>query len=337
MNIKDIARLAGVGLGTVSRVINNHPDVKDETREKVQKIIKENNYIPNNSARNLKKLSSNTIGVLIRGVFNPFFSEMVDIIGKRISQNGYTMLLRHTDYSARGADEIRNLIEFQKEVKLQGIIYLGCDLKEIDNTTFENIEVPLVLASTNSTYNTEVNNFSYVGIKQIESAFIATKYLIERNHKNIGIILGIKEDIGLASERLQGYKEALIKSNIDIKEEFIEYGGYSTRGAYDAAKRLIAKNKNLDSIFCISDIMAVGATKALEDMGIKVGKDISIIGFDGMEISEFYNPSITTIAQPREEMAEHSIAVLLDIIKNKGENRHIVLDTKLIERDSVKK
>ena len=337
MNIKDIARLAGVGLGTVSRVINNHPDVKDETREKVQKIIKENNYIPNNSARNLKKLSSNTIGVLIRGVFNPFFSEMVDIIGKRISQNGYTMLLRHTDYSARGADEIRNLIEFQKEVKLQGIIYLGCDLKEIDNTTFENIEVPLVLASTNSTYNTEVNNFSYVGIKQIESAFIATKYLIERNHKNIGIILGIKEDIGLASERLQGYKEALIKSNIDIKEEFIEYGSYSTRGAYDAAQRLIAKNKNLDSIFCISDIMAVGATKALEDMGIKVGKDISIIGFDGMEISEFYNPSITTIAQPREEMAEHSIAVLLDIIKNKGENRHILLDTKIIERNSVKK
>lgn len=337
MNIKDIAKIAGVGIGTVSRVINNHPDVKDETREKIKKIIKESNYIPNNSARNLKMVNSKTIGVLVRGVFNPFFSEMIDIIGKDIHANGYTMLLKHTDYSAKGEDEVKNLIEFQKEIKLQGIIYLGCDIKDIDENTFKDISVPLVLASTNNTYNTKVNNFSYIGIKQVKAAFNATKYLIDTGHKNIAIILGLKEDAGLGSERLLGYIRAMKENSLEIKEDNIAYGEYSTKGAYDTTKKLIEKNKDIDAIFCISDIMAIGSAKALVDSGLEIGKDISIIGFDGMEVSEFYNPSITTVLQPRREIAEKSMDVLLNLIKNKGENKQIVLDTKLIERDSVVK
>lgn len=337
MNIKDIAKLAGVGIGTVSRVINNHPDVKDETREKIQKIIKESNYIPNNSARNLKMVNSNTIGVLVRGVFNPFFSEMIDIIGKRIHENGYAMLLKYTDYSAHGEQEVRNLIEFQKEVKLQGIIYLGCDIGDVDENTFKDINIPLVLASTNNTYNLDSYNFSYIGIRQVESAFNATKYLLDKGHKNIAIILGLKEDSGLGSERLIGYKNAIREAGIEVNENNIIYGKYSTRGAYKATKELISKNKDLDAIFCISDIMATGAAKALVEENIKIGKDISVIGFDGMDVSEFYNPSITTIVQPRKEMAEKSTEVLFDLIKNKVENRHIVLDTKLVERESVKK
>ena len=95
INIKDIAKIAGVGVSTVSRVINNHPDVKEQTRERVLDIIRENNYIPNNSARNLKKNNTNNIGVLIKGVFNPFFSEMLDSISKRISKAGYSMILEH--------------------------------------------------------------------------------------------------------------------------------------------------------------------------------------------------------------------------------------------------
>lgn len=337
MNIKDIAELAGVGVGTVSRVINNHPDVKDETREKVKKIIEESNYIPNNSARNLKMTNSNTIGVLTRGIFNPFFSEMVDIIGNKINQNGYSMLLRHTDYSAREIDEVRNLIEFQNEVKLQGIIYLGCDVKDIKEDTFKDIRIPLVLASTNSTYDIKFKTFSYVGIEQVQAAFNATEYLIQKGNKNIGIILGIKEDIGLGLERLQGYMSALKKYNILIEDEYIKYGGYTMQEAYKVTKELILNNKKIDAIFCISDIMSIGAAKAIKDLGKEIGKEISLIGFDGMEITEFYNPAITTIMQPREEMAEKSIEILLNIIRNKSENEHIILDTKLVERDSVKK
>ncbi len=337
MNINDIAKIAGVGVGTVSRVINNHPDVKDETRKRIKKIIKDSNYIPNNSARNLKKSNSNTIGVLVRGVFNPFFSEMIDVISKRITKNGCTMVLRHTDYSASGTAEVRNLIELEKERKLQGIIYLGCDIKEVSEDTFKDINIPLVLASTNCTYDTDANNFSSIGIKQAESAFNATKYLIDTGHKNIAIILGLKEDAGLGSERLLGYMDALTKSGIEVKDEYKVYGKYSAKGAYDVTEDLIKSNKDIDAIFCISDIMATGSVKALIDNNIKVGDEISVLGFDGMDIAEFYNPSITTIVQPRIEMAEQSVDMLFDLIKNNSENKHIVLDTKLVERESCKR
>lgn len=337
MNINDIAKIAGVGVGTVSRVINNHSDVKEETRERIKKIIKDSNYIPNNSARNLKKSNSNTIGVLVRGVFNPFFSEMIDIISKKITKNGFTMVLRHTDYSSSGVAEVKNLMELEKERKLQGIIYLGCDIKEVNEDTFKDINIPLVLASTNCTYDTDINNFSSIGIKQAESAFNATKYLIDTGHKNIAIILGLKEDAGLGSERLLGYIDALTKNGIEVKEKYKVYGKYSARGAYDVTEELIKNNKEIDAIFCISDIMSIGCSKALINNNIKIGEEISVVGFDGMDMAEFYNPSITTIVQPRIEMAEQSVDMLFDLIRNNSENKHVVLDTKLVERESCKR
>ena len=337
MNINDIARIAGVGVGTVSRVINNHPDVKDETRKRIQKIIEESNYIPNSSARNLKKTNSNTIGVLVRGVFNPFFSEMIDVIGKLIAKNGYTMVLRHTDFSSNGDEELRDLISFEKARKLQGIIYLGCDIREVTEDTFSAINVPLVLSSVNINYNIEAKNFSSIGIKQRESAYKATKYLIDNNNKRIAIMIGIKNDAGLAHERLLGYIEALAENNITLNKDYILYGEYSAEGAYKATSDLINKGLRVEGVFCISDIMATGCAKAFVDNNFEVGKDVSVIGFDGMEVAEFYNPAITTIEQPRKEMAEKTVDLLLDLIKHNSENKHIILDTKLIERDSCKK
>lgn len=334
MNINDIAKLAEVGIGTVSRVINNHPDVKDKTREKVLKIIRDSNYIPNNSARNLKKSNSNDIGVLVRGVFNPFFFEMIDIINKEINKSGNSMILRQTDYSLKGDDEVKEILSFEKERKLQGIIYLGCDITEICEDTFKDITIPLVLSSVNTTYNTKINNFSSVGIKQKESAYMATKYLIDLGHKNIAIILGTQEDSGLAYDRFLGHKEALIKNGLEYNENYIIYGEYNAKGAYKATDAFIKKYKEVDAIFSISDIMATGAAKALSDNGLKVGEDISLVGFDGMDASEMYTPSITTVVQPREKMAKISIDLLLKQIKKDTPNEHIILETELVKRES---
>ena len=335
MNISDIAKLAGVGVGTVSRVLNDHPDVKDETREKVLAIIKKSNYIPNNSARNLKKTHTNSIGVLVRGVFNPLFSEMIDEISKKIVSSGYVMILQHNDYSNQ--EELFNMISFVKERKLQGLIYLGCNLADMDAKTFENIDIPVVLTSVNTVYDNKISNFSSIGIENSKAAFNATKYLIDLGHKEIGIVLGDKNDIGISRERFLGYIEALIENNLLFDEEKVVYGDYSSRGAYEATLELIQKNKNLTAVFCISDIMAIGASRAIFDSGLKVGEDISIIGFDGMDVVEFNVPAITTIEQPRREMSEMSVDLLLSLLKNKAENKHIVLETKLIERQSCKK
>ncbi len=333
INIRDIARIAGVGVSTVSRVINNHPDVKEQTRERVLEIIRENNYIPNNSARNLKKNNTKNIGVLIKGVFNPFFSEMLDLISKRISKAGYSMILEHHDYLSD--DEMSNLISIIKEKRLQGVICLGGNFTEVKNDDFDEINVPVVLTSINHKYGKELSNFSSVSIDNEKSAYSATKYLIDCGHKNIAIILGDEYDIGISYRREAGYLKALNDNGIQFNKEYKILGNYNYRGAYDKTIKFLEDHNEVTAIFAISDIMAVGCAKAIKDKGLVVGKDISIMGFDGMDISEFYNPTITTVIQPKVEMAKISVDLLLDLMANKTENKHIILNTELIIREST--
>ncbi len=333
INIRDIARIAGVGVSTVSRVINNHPDVKEQTRERVLEVIKENNYIPNNSARNLKKNNTNNIGVLIKGVFNPFFSEMLDLISKRISRAGYSMILEHHDYLSD--DEMNNLISMIKEKRLQGVICLGGNFTEVKNDEFNDINVPVVLTSVNHKYGKEYSNFSSVSIDNEKSAYSATKYLIDCGHKNIALMLGDEYDIGISYRREAGYLKALNDNNIPYNREYRILGNYDYRGAYDETIKLLKDHREVTAIFAISDIMAVGCAKAIKDGGLIVGKDISVIGFDGMDISEFYNPTITTVIQPKVEMAKISVDLLLDLMANKTDNKHIILNTELVTREST--
>ncbi|VTQ67457.1 LacI family transcriptional regulator [Clostridium perfringens] len=297
MNIKDIARLAGVGVSTVSRVINDHPDVKDETREKILKIIKESNYIPNNSARILKKNNTNNIGVLVKGVFNPFFSEMINIIGNRINEAGYTIILQQNDYATE--DDVDNLIAFVKEKRLQGIICLGGNFLNINDESFQFLDIPVVLTSVNTLSKESKSKFSSIGIDNVLAAKASIQYLIDKGHRNIGILLGEKNDVGISGLRLEGYKKALEENNIPYSEENVFIGDYDYSGAYRVTKEIINNRKDITAIFSISDIMAVGAAKSVIDQGLQVGEDISIMGFDGMDISKYYNPGITTVKQPK--------------------------------------
>ncbi|HAT4141002.1 TPA: LacI family transcriptional regulator [Clostridium perfringens] len=335
MNIKDIARLAGVGVSTVSRVINDHPDVKDETREKISKIIRESNYIPNNSARILKKNNTNNIGVLVKGVFNPFFAEMINIIGNRINEAGYTMILQQNDYATE--DDVDNLIAFVKEKRLQGIICLGGNFLNINDESFQFLDIPVVLTSVNTLSKESKSKFSSIGIDNVLAAKASIQYLIDKGHRNIGILLGEKNDVGISGLRLEGYKKALEENNIPYSEENVFIGDYDYSGAYRVTKEIINNRKDITAIFSISDIMAVGAAKSVIDQGLQVGEDISIMGFDGMDISKYYNPGITTVKQPKKNMANNSIDLLLALLAKKEEHKHIIFETKIIERESCKK
>ncbi|EDT15920.1 LacI family DNA-binding transcriptional regulator [Clostridium perfringens] len=334
MNIRDIARLAGVGVSTVSRVINEHPDVKDETREKILKIIKESNYIPNNSARILKKNNTNNIGVLVKGVFNPFFAEMINIIGNRINEAGYTMILQQNDYATE--DDVDNLIAFVKEKRLQGIICLGGNFLNINDESFQFLDIPVVLTSVNTLSKESKSKFSSIGIDNVLAAKASIQYLIDKGHRNIGILLGEKNDVGISGLRLEGYKKALEENNIPYLEENVFIGDYDYSGAYRVTKEIINNRKDITAIFSISDIMAVGAAKSVIDQGLQVGEDISIMGFDGMDISKYYNPGITTVKQPKKNMANNSIDLLLALLAKKEDHKHIIFETKIIERESCK-
>lgn len=329
MNIKDIARLSGVGVSTVSRVLNNHPDVKESTREKVLEIIKESNYIPNNSARILKKNNTNNIGVLVKGVFNPFFSEMVNVIGNILADSSYTMVLQQNDFSFD--DDFDTLQAFIKEKRLQGVICLGVNFDTVSKECIDLLEVPVVLTSANFDLNKV--GYSSVGIDNVKSAYMATKYLIELGHRNIVVMIGEKNDIGISWTRLKGYQKALKENNITFNTNNMLIGDYSSEKAYEVMKEFLKTNKDITAVFSISDIMAIGIAKAITEEGLVIGKDISLVGFDGLDISKFYSPGITTVKQPKKLMAEKSTELLINLLKKKVDNTHIVLDTELIERD----
>ena len=332
MNIRDIARISGVGVSTVSRVLNNHPDVKESTRENVLRVIKESNYVPNNSARILKQNNTKNIGVLVKGVFNQFFSELINVIGNKINENKYTMILQQNDYVLE--QEVENIISFVKEKRLQGIICLGGNFIDLDEDSFKNIDVPVILTSVNTVSASGRDKYSTVGINNLQSAYDATDYLIKKGHKNIALMIGEENDFCISWWRYKGYIKALKDNNIEPNDENLIIGDYDSNVAYKVTLDFLKKRKDITAIFAISDIMAMGVAKAVIDSGLTVGKDISIVGFDGMNISRYYNPGITTIKQPMEEMAIKSVEILFDLLKNKCENQHVLLDTELIERES---
>ena len=332
MNIRDIARISGVGVSTVSRVLNNHPDVKESTRENVLRVIKESNYVPNNSARILKQNNTKNIGVLVKGDFNPFFSELINVIGNKINENKYTMILQQNDYVLE--HEVENIISFVKEKRLQGIICLGGNFIDLDEDSFKNIDVPVILTSVNTVLPSGRDKYSTVGINNLQSAYDATDYLIKKGHKNIALMIGEENDFCVSWWRYKGYIKALKDNNIEPNDENLIIGDYDSNIAYKVTLDFLKKRKDITAIFAISDIMAMGVAKAVIDSGLIVGKDISIVGFDGMNISRYYNPGITTIKQPMEEMAIKSVEILFDLLKNKCENQHVLLDTELIERES---
>ncbi|MEG0847461.1 MAG: LacI family DNA-binding transcriptional regulator [Niameybacter sp.] len=335
MNIKDIAKLSGVGVSTVSRVLNNHPDVKKETRDKVLEVMKEHNYVPNNSARILKSNNMKHIGVLVKGIFNPFFSEMLKIIEARINQIGYTMILHHYDANNLGDSEGEVLVSFIKGKRLQGVICLGGNFSKIEGEFFEDIDVPVVLTSVDSHMKISNQLFSRVCIDNKKAAYEATDYLIQKGHKHIAIMLGDEFDAGVSNRRIKGYMEALAAAGIPVNKGYVVMGGYDYAPAYESAKVLLANQPEITALFAISDIMAIGAGKAISDCGLKIGEDISLIGFDGLNIGEYYTPSLTTIKQPGTRMAEKSIDLLMELIEKNGSNQNIILETKLIERMSV--
>lgn len=334
MQIKDIAKIAGVGVGTVSRVINNCPDVSEKTRRKVSKIIEKYNYVPNNNARLLKMNDTKNICVFVRGVYNPFFSEIVNYIREEISKAGYFMILQQEDYK-NGTEEIKSMLSLIKENKLKGIISLGAQLYNIDTKLFNEIKIPIVFTSADVLKDNDIDSISTIKVENRYSSYNGVKYLINKGHRNIAILLGDINDKGISIERFNGYKRALFEENFLVNKKYIKYGKYECKSAYEKTLELLEESKEVTAIFAISDLMAVGAAKAITDKGLRVGEDIALLGFDGMDMTKYYFPGISTIEQPKERLAKESINLLLDLINKKSKNRNIVIETNLLEREST--
>lgn len=335
VNIKDIAKLAGVGTSTVSRVLNKQGDVKKETREKILKIIKEYNYIPNNSARNLKRTASKAIGVLVKGIYNPFFSKIVRAIEEEIAHQKYSMILHYNSKDANNDGEVA--IQLIKEKKLAGLICLGGDYENLNLKQIEDLETPVVLCSTMVSAVGNKKVFSSVNIDDAIASEMAVKEIIKCGHKKIGMIRLREDDYSVCQYRLIGYKNALESYGLTYNEDYIEIGDYTFETGYRAMNKLLNKNLGLTAVFVSTDLMALGAARAAMEKGLNVPEELSIVGFDGIEFTEYFMPSISTVRQPVQEMGVKSVEILFDVLSNDGEHRHIIFDTEFLHRESLRK
>jgi len=337
LTIKDIANICGVGVSTVSRAINNHPDVNSRTKAQILKIIEEYNYIPNNSARNLRRTNSNTIAVLVKGITNPFFAPFIKILGHEIEQQKYSMLIHQVD---ENADEIYTASELIKEKNLQGIIFLGGRFNH-STEKLKQLSVPFVMCTTTAEA-ADLNSYSSVSVNDMDESYKAADYLCRLGHKNIAFILP-EGDKSIGRNRLEGYKKALKAHHLPFNENLISYfptgsGEYSLKNGYSCMQELLNRKEFFTAIFAISDILAIGACKAIIDAGKSIPKDYSVIGFDNIELSSYLNPPLTTISQPVNEIALKSVTILFELIASEGSctQQHIIFPGELIERGSCK-
>lgn len=337
ITIKDVARLCGVGVSTVSRAINNHPDINPETREMVMQVIREHNYIPNNSARNLKRSDSRTIAVLIKGIGNPFFSKMIKVFEEEIQRKKYTFVLQRVDQKE---DEVDIALELVKEKRLKGIVFLGGYFSH-SAEKLEQITVPYVLSTIAMAHPAEGASYSSVSVDDLAESRRMTDYLCEKGHRDIAILAASPDDESIGSLRLAGYREALRGRNIPVREELIfasegSHEIYTMENGYALMERALDSGEQFSAVYAISDSIAIGACKAAFDRGLRIPEDLSVAGFDGLDFGRFYNPTLTTVRQPVEEMAVATIRILFDLIKNKGQNQNLIFPGELTEGQSVK-
>ena len=337
VTIKDIARICGVGVSTVSRAMNNHPDINQETKDMIMQAIEQNNYVPNNSARNLKRTDAKAIAVLVKGISNPLFNRMIKVIEQITQKEKYELVLQHVDDNQ---DEVTVAIELEKEKRLRGIVFLGGYFSHSEEK-LKQISIPFVLSTIKLEEEDGRQEYASISVDDIKESERIIEYLLQNGHRKIAVIGSRKDDESIGWLRLQGYRRALERYHVAVDEELICYvpgnlAAYSMEAGYEMTDQLLKKGKAFTALFAMSDSMAVGACKAILDHGCSIPDQYSVVGFDGMDVAQYYNPSITTIRQPVEEMAEATIRMLLELIRKKNKSRHLVFEGQLIEGQSVR-
>lgn len=339
MTIKDIAKRCGVGVGTVSRAINNHPDINPDTKRMVMDAIRETGFVPNNSARNLKRTDAKCIAVLIKGITNPFFSSAVKAIEKEVQKNKYTMVMQHVESYE---NELEAALELVKEKRLRGIIFLGGAYCH-DRERLSMLKVPFVFCTIGAAEDTgQERAYSNIAVDDRRESQKMVDYLLELGHRRIAIITEGANDRSVGQLRLLGYRDAYAAKGLKVDETLIcevkeKDDPYTMKNGYQTTEELLRSGTQFTAVFAIADYLAVGVCRALHEAGLKVPEDVSVAGFDGLAIGEFYTPQLTTISQPIDKMAKETVQLLLNVISGRASHRQIVFPGELVKRESTAK
>lgn len=329
--IRDIAQMAGVSVATVSRVLNDRPDVNAATREKVNRVIKDCHFVGNASARSLKQTDGDTIAIILRGRSNPFLNSVVESLLHYGHDRKATFI---TEYIDERDDEFQTAVQLSRTRRMSGFVFLGGSI-DSRAKVLSKLDCPMVFV-TATAEDTPLSRVSSVCVDDRTAAATAVRLLLDRGHRKIAVFGGRPIGSDSMAHRYQGAVDAFLEKGLTFDESRYVETRFSHSGGYDAARAFFSVKSDTTAVFCMSDSMAMGVMRALSDLGLKVPEDVSIVGFDGLDIGNYTQPRLTTIEQPVDELARQSINVLMDMLENAQPPRHLKLDGHLRIRESVR-
>ncbi|OQY51800.1 MAG: hypothetical protein B6230_04030 [Desulfobacteraceae bacterium 4572_89] len=326
--ILDVAKIAGVSTATVSRVINSPDTVREETRGKVTRAMKTCNYKYNALARGFATKQSNTIGLIIPTINNPVFAESTRGVQDCANQKKIQVILGNTYYRY---EQEESLVETLREKQVDGLIITTTNPRGSILNILLDEEFPFVLL-----YSTvKKGPLSAVGIDNFKGGYQATEHLIKLGHVRIGMVAGIFSKSDRSFHRWHGYKQCLKNYDIPYDKNLLEQTEYSLTGGRDSAKKLLFRPNPVTAVFCSNDYLALGAMKGARELGLNLPEDLSIVGFDDIQIASYVIPGLTTISQPAYKMGKLGAELLFKRIENQAKPEQRMLESSLIVREST--
>jgi LacI family transcriptional regulator len=331
VTIYDVAREAGVSMATVSRVVNNNPNVKPQTRKKVFEAIERLGYRPNAVARGLASKKTTTVGVVIPDISNSIFSEVARGIEDIANMYHYNIILCNAD--KKKEKEIR-VINTLLEKQVDGLLFMGGAVTDDHIQAFKTSSVPIVLCATAD----EHNQMPSVDIDHEKAAFDAVNVLIQNGHRDIAMISGSLHDPAYGYARYQGYRKALEEAGIPIRDDYVRIGNYRYESGIEATKHFLGLPQRPSAIFAATDEMAIGAIHTLQDCGLRIPEDVSVISVDNIRMASMVRPTLTTVAQPMYDIGAVSMRLLTKLMNKEvkdGDMTQVILPHEVIYRNSV--
>lgn len=334
--LEEVALRAGVGRGTVSRVINGSPRVSDRAKAAVEAAIAELGYVPNRAARALAGNRTDAIALVIpepetRLFAEPYFSDIIRGIGAELADTDMQLLLT----LIRTPKERTRFAQYLAAHRVDGVLLVSVHEDDPLPDLLEQLEVPAVLNGRRS----DLETVSYVDADNVGGARAAVAHLIARGRRQVATITG-PPDMYVARSRLDGYRQAVEAAagglDAGFDTELVARGDFTEEGGRRAMRELLVRRPGVDAVFAASDVMAAGARAVLREAGRRVPDDVALIGFEDSAIARHMDPALTSVRQPTEEMGRTMARVLMEeIAERESVRRHVVLATELVQRDSV--
>ncbi len=330
VTIKDVARLAGVSIATVSRTLSKPDSVAETTRARVMKAVTKSGYVTNALASNFRRRQTNNVVVLVPDISNPFYAAVIQGIEIRAMDAGYRILLGDTLHNREREKAYAQLV---RQRQADGLICLGREIPADHESREKSPDevLPVVMACE---YSGPLKVPSVV-IDNVQAAREIVQHLLELGHTSIGFINGPAES-PLCEDRLLGYKGTLKAAKIGLKGSLVDGGDFTLASGYAAAQRLLKQRDKPTALFCACDEMAIGAMHAARDMGLEIPGDLAIAGFDDIDAAAYAYPPLTTVRQPRSEIGQTAMALMLEALGDRPSTpRQVILPHELVLRAST--